>query len=114
MAFGTIGRQRQSDFRRLSHSISNGGRNPTDDKGRRHGHLLALGYETDNLIPSLRGSGGAQDFFTVRDIKWWKSSRSGDQCGTDGPTRNLASSQICCVNFMLPLASAPGALTELS
>lgn len=112
-AFGTIGRQRQSDFRRLSHSISSGGRNPTDDKGRRHGHLLALGHEIENLIPSIRGGGGAQDFFADRDIKWWRSSRSGDECGVDGPTRNLASSQICCVNFMLPLASVPGALTEL-
>lgn len=111
--FGAVGRKRQSHFRRLSHSISNGGRNPTDDKGRRHGHLLALGYENENLIPSLRGSGGAQDFFADRDIKWWKSSRSGDECEIDGPTRNLASSQICCVNFMLPLASVPRALTEL-
>lgn len=61
----------------------------------------------------MRRSGGAQDFFRDRDIKWWRSSRSGDECGINGPTRNLASSQICCVNFLLPLAGVPGALTEL-
>lgn len=113
MAFGTNGRRRQSDFRRLSPTISNNGRCPTDDKGQRHGHLLALGYEVENLMPSLRSKGGAQDFFADRDIKWWKSLRSGDDCAVAGPTRNLASSQICCVNFLLPLANVPGALAEL-
>ena len=54
--------------------------------------------------------GGAIDFFSQRGIKWWKSSRSGDDSKVDGPTRNMASSQVACVNFLLPLVSIPGAL----
>ena len=29
----------------------------------------------------------------------------------DGPTRNMASSQVACVNVLLPLAGIPGALS---
>ena len=39
--------------------------------------------------------------------------RSGDAKGQDGPTRNLASSQVACVNFLLPLARRPAALLAL-
>jgi hypothetical protein len=62
-------------------------------------------------MPSLRRPGGALDFFRQRRIKWWTNSRSGDRKGA-APTRNLASSQVACVNFLLPLASVPGALAE--
>ena len=90
--------------------VSDQGRSPTDDKGIRNPHLLALGYEVENLFPGVRGGGGAIDFFSQRGIKWWKSSRSGDDSKVDGPTRNMASSQVACVNFLLPLVSIPGAL----
>ena len=106
MAFGTDARATQTRFRA---SLSPAAREPSDDKGRRHGHLLALGHEIENLMPSLRGPDEALAFFRDRGIKWWKSSRSGDD-DTDGPTRNLASSQVACVNFLLPLARIPGAL----
>ena len=76
----------------------------------RNPHLLALGREEENLYPGARGVGGAIDFFSQRGIKWWKSSRSGDDVETDGPTRNMASSQVACVNFLLPLVEVPGAL----
>ena len=49
-------------------------------------------------------------FFKDRAIKWWKSPRSGDNSKVDGPTRNMASSQVACVNFLLPLIEIPGAL----
>jgi hypothetical protein len=91
--------------------VSEAARHPADDVGKRNRHLLALGYEQENLYPPLRGPAGAMRFFADRKIKWWRSSRSGDSKGTDGPTRNLASSQIACVNFLLPLADVPGALT---
>ena len=84
-----------------------------DQEGQRNPHLLALGCEEENLFPGIRGSGGAIDFFRERKIKWWKSSRSGDDTKVDGPTRNMASSQVACVNFLLPLAGIPGALTAL-
>ena len=54
---------------------------------------------------------GAVDFFGQRNIKWWKSARSGDDTSVDGPTRNMASSQVACVNFLLPLVGIPGALS---
>ena len=76
----------------------------------RNPHLLSLGCEEENLYPGVRGSGGAIDFFRQRGINWWKSSRSGDDVEAEGPTRNMASSQVACVNFLLPLARIPGAL----
>jgi hypothetical protein len=105
-SFGIAAREQQARFRE---TLPLPARTPSDDKGCRHGHLLALGHEIQNLYPALRGNGGALDFFERRHIKWWRSKRSGDQLG-DGPTRNLASSQVACVNFLLPLAVIPGAL----
>ncbi len=103
-AFGTLGRRRQAAFRDSSPTISDRGRNPQDPKGKRHGHLLALGHEDENLYPSIRGPDGARKFFADRSIKWWRSAQTGDTPKTHGPTRNLASSQVACVNFLLPLA----------
>jgi hypothetical protein len=107
MSFGKDARNRQAKFRP---SLSAAAQNPSDPKGQRYGHLLALGCETENLMPCLRGSDGALKFFGDRGIKWWKSVRSGDDIKAVGPTRNLASSQVACVNFLLPLADFPGAL----
>ena len=109
-SFGKIARKRQADFRASSLSISEQGRSPADDKGRRHGHLLATGYEDENLFPSLRGEAGARQFFADRRIKWHRTSWSGDVPGEEGPTRNMASSQVACVNFLLPIAGIGGAL----
>ncbi len=109
-AFERSAKRRQQQFRDTSSTVSDQGRSPTDDKGIRNPHLLALGYEVENLFPGVRGGGGAIDFFSQRGIKWWKSSRSGDDSKVDGPTRNMASSQVACVNFLLPLVSIPGAL----
>src|SRR5687768_9001498 len=89
-------RRSQGRFRDTSSTVSDTARYPDDDKGKRNSHLLTLGYEAENLIPSLRGDEGATDFLARRDIKWWKSSRSGDDCSRNMPTRNLASSQVSC------------------
>ena len=111
--FERAAKVRQHDFRDGSATISDDAKQPTDDKGLRNPHLLALGYEVENLFPGIRDAGGAIDFFGERDIKWWKSSRSGDDTKLDGPTRNMASSQVACVNFLPPLAGIPGALTAV-
>ena len=108
--FGREARERQARFRAESPSISEQGRAPSDDTGRRHGHLLAVGSEDENLYPSLRGGEGARRFFKERGIKWHRTPRSGDVPGGDGPTRNLASSQVACLNFLMPLAGIPDAL----
>lgn len=104
-------RKRQEEFR-----ISNGLSVPTDSRGRAFGHLLALGQEQENLYTSLRGENGACRFFKdfkERKIKWWQDSKNGDNSKGERPTRNMASSQIACVNFVLPLISIPGALTAM-
>ena len=108
--FERSAKRRQQQFRDASPTVSDRGRSPTDDKGLRNPHLLAIGCEADNLFPGIRGEGGASHFFRQRGIKWWKSSRSGDDSKSDGPTRNMASSQVTCVNFLLPLAGIPEAL----
>ncbi len=107
--FGTIARKQQAAFR---DTLSEQSQSPTDEKGRRHWHLLALGWEEENLFPGIRGPDGAARFFAERGIQWHNSARSGDRF-VGGPTRNLASSQVCCVNFLLPLARVPGALDAL-
>ena len=107
--FERAAKERQACFRHDSATISDEAKRPMDEKGRRNLHLLALGHEEDNLFPGIRG-GEAIDFFRQRNIKWWKNARSGDDTTIDGPTRNMASSQVACVNFLLPLAEIPGAL----
>ena len=108
--FGDLAREHQGNFRDSSDTISLEGRSPSDDIGICHRRLLALGSEIDNLYPSIRKDGGAIQFFKDRDIEWWQSSKSGDDTKVEGPTRNMASSQIACVNFFLPLVEIPGAL----
>lgn len=107
------GRKRQAHFRDHSPTISDAARTPRDEKGMRRGHLLALGYEDENLFPGIRGPVGANSFFTERGVKWWKSPRSGDDTSYNGPTRNLVSSQIACMNFLLPLEGHPWALVAI-
>lgn len=113
MNFQTTYRRSQGEFRNASTTISAAGRSPSDDKAKRNPHLLTLGSEIENLMPSLRGADGAVEFFSRRKIKWWKSARSGDDCARDTPTRNLASSQVACVNFLLPLADNEEALAAI-
>ena len=86
---------------------------PTDAVGLKHDYLLALGCEEENLFPTLRGEDGAVQYFAERNIKWWQARVSGDASDGKRPTRNMASSQIACVNFLLPLVHIPGALTAV-
>ena len=99
----------QRRFRDASPTISDRARSPIDATGRRNHHLLALGCGEENLFPGIRSTGGAIDFFGQRGIKWWK----GNDERADGPTRNMTSSQVACVNFLLPLAGIPGALLSV-
>ena len=105
-SFGQRERKRQAAFRK-------GLTTPTDPVGLRHDYLLALGCEEENLYPTLRGENGALRYFAERNIKWWQARVSGDASDGKRPTRNMASSQIACVNFLLPLIDIPGALTAV-
>ncbi|MYB49332.1 MAG: hypothetical protein F4X72_08730 [Dehalococcoidia bacterium] len=110
--FERAAKRLQHLFRDGSPTISVEGWSPNDECGRRNPHLLALGCEVENLFPGIRCKGGAIDFFSERDIKWWKDSKI-DDANSVGPTRNMTSSQVACVNFLLPLAAIPGALLSI-
>lgn len=113
MTFGTKIRKAQGRFRDTSPTISASAKQPDDPKGKRNRHLLALGSEKENLFPGIRDDKQVASFFKDRGIKWWKSDRSGDDCSRDGPTRNMASSQVFCVNFWYPIKEDIGLLTML-
>ena len=103
MSFRDEEYRRQESFRQTSATISSHGRAPVDEPARRYDYMLALGYEDENLYPSLGGAQGVRRFFDARGVKWWR------HCGFEavaenGPTRNMACSQVACVNFVLPLA----------
>ena len=99
-SFADKAKERQAKFRAHSPTISQQGRSPSDSSGQRHGHLLALGHEEENLYPPLRSENGALKFFGDRKIQWHSM-------------RNMARSQVACVNFLLPLCEIPGALTAV-
>ena len=103
MSFCTRERERQARFReQLSLPPS-----------PRHQHLLAPGHEEENLYPTLRGENGACRFFGSRGIKWWQDKRNGDDWNGKRPTLNMTSSQVACVNFLLPLTEIPEALLAM-
>jgi hypothetical protein len=114
MTFGIKARSNQGKFRDTSPTISAAGRNPGDVKGKRNNHLLALGYEQDNLFPGIRHGEPVSNFFVDRGIKWWKSARSGDEGERSGPTRNMASSQVFCINFWYPIKEDTSLLTAIT
>ena len=112
MGFRESEYERKAAFRRTSASIDADARSPGDERGRRYGHMLALGSEDQNLYPVLRGVRGARRFMATRDIGWWRHVGF-ERPGVGGPTRNMASSQIACINFLLPLAPAKGAISAM-
>ena len=71
---------------------------------------LPSAKRTRTSIRPLRGETGARRLFEVRNIRWWQDARNGDDSNGTRPTRNMASSQIACVNFHLPLVDIPEAL----
>jgi len=113
MKFGTRIREAQGRFRDTSRTISSAAKQPQDPKGKRNSHLLRTGYEIENLFPGIRNEEEVLRFFGDRRIKWWKGhGRGGDSKGP-GPTRNMASSQVFCVNFWYPIKEDVALLTAL-
>ena len=98
---------RQSRFRSTSCTIK-----LSDGKGE-HDYFVALGHQEETLYPDIRSKDGALDFFRDRCIKWWKGTTWRDG-PSDVPTRNMVSSQVACVNFLLPLAAIDHALTAVA
>ena len=83
--FGVLARGRQAGFRTI---LSQGAQSPTDEKGLRNPHLLALGYEIENLYPTLRGPEEALAFFQER------ISSGGGAMGEMEDTRKLSRSRM--------------------
>jgi hypothetical protein len=102
-------RARQAAFRA---TLPAPARTITDARWDNYDFLLALGHEDETLYPTLRGAGGARDYFRARGARWWRGSLTGDPKG-DGPTRNLTSSQVACVNLLLPLREHPSLLAAM-
>ena len=96
----------------MSAAISADAKSPSDERGRGYDYMLAFGHEEQNLYPSLRGVSRARRFMEARGIRWWRHGGF-DRPGVNGPTRNMASSQIACVNFLLPLVSVSGAILAM-
>ena len=113
-SFQKIAETRQADFRMNSCTISDEGRSPIDEVGLKRDWLLAHGYEHENLYRGLRGEDGALKFFRERRMDWWRDKANGDKTNGKAPTRQMKSSQIACVNFLLPLRSIPGALKAIA
>ena len=74
--------------------------------------MLALGYEDENLYSTLRDGEAVRRFFDERAIAWWRHCRFED-VEMNCPTRNMASSQIACVNFVLPLGGTEDGLLAM-
>jgi hypothetical protein len=87
---------------------------PAVSATRPHQHVLLPGSNWMNLFEPMSGaSGAASDFFRERRITWWHARATGDPRGLQGPTHNTLSSQVACVNFLLPHRQDPAALTAI-
>jgi hypothetical protein len=81
---------------------------------RQHRHVLEAGSNWRNLFSQISDvKGPAEAFFRSRRIKWWQSAATGDQKGLVGPTHNTLSSQVACINTLMPLREDAAALTAI-
>jgi hypothetical protein len=102
--FLRIEKLRQAKFKASSAWFSDAARTDGVYKGEVRTFCLPLEQAEENLFPGIRESAPA--YFSVQGIKWHD--------GQDNkPSNHLCDSQVCCVNFLFPLASQPVALTEL-
>ena len=93
-------------------SISAESRTPTDEGGWRYGHMLALGHQRRTFIrPNAANwehahssSDGAS---TGADIP------SSTRPGPAGPSRNMGSSQVACLNILVPVCEDMALLLAL-
>jgi len=105
MTFVNTARELQRQFLAKSPTFS------TEARSGKSTHVLPKGRGIENLYPPIRAS--ALEFFEERRIKWWRSPLSGDDVKATGPTQNMVSSQVACVNYLLPLASHRSALVAM-
>src|SRR5687768_4487913 len=75
-------------------------------RGRERDFCLPVERAGENLFEGARK--GAIEYFAKRDIGWHTGPT-----GTKLPSNHLCSSQVCCVNFLFPLADKPELLTPV-
>jgi hypothetical protein len=97
-------KKRQTVFKLNSPYFSEGARSDGVYKVKPRPFCLPLTHAEENLFPGIRGS--APSYFETSGIKWHDG-----QAGK--PSNHLCDSQVCCVNFLFPLADQPIALAEV-
>ena len=97
-------KHRQAKFKAGSSCFSEAARSDGVYKGKPRPFCLPLHCAGENLLPSIRQTAPA--YFAAQRIKW----HDGRNCN---PSNHLCDSQVCCVNFLFPLADKPHALARL-
>jgi len=98
-AFSTQQRLSQATFREHSATFSTEGRRHGSYRGKAYPFLLRPDVWRENLYPELRGCAPA--YFAARGVVWHRMRR------------HLLSSQVCCLNFLMPFSRDPSALEAL-
>lgn len=95
---------KQAAFKQTSGYFSETAIADGDFLGHKYPFCLPQECVEENLVPEIRHSAPA--FFQKHEIKW--------HSGRDHrPSAHMCDSQVCCVNFLFPLADKPDALKEI-
>jgi len=92
-------RDLQIRFREESDTFTSEGKQAGKIGRKTYPFAIPQGLWAENLCPSIRED--AARYFTDRRIAWHRMRN------------HLLSSQICCLNFLMPFATRPGALAAL-
>ena len=95
---------RQAHFKQASASFSNAAKADGIYHDRAYPFCLPTQCADENLFREIRAA--AIDNFTDHHIQWHQGQ-------TGRPSNHLCSSQVCCINFLFPIAGNPRALREL-
>ncbi|WP_210526920.1 PGN_0703 family putative restriction endonuclease [Rubellimicrobium arenae] len=98
-SFSAQQRETQSRWREESETLSQSGRTHGQYRGKTYPFLLQSEVWQENLYPSIRELAPA--YFEDRSIVWHRMRH------------HLLSSQVCCLNFLMPYAGNKGALERL-
>jgi len=94
--FAVAEQARQDVFRASSDTFTKVGREPGLYRGAPHAAYLCAGAWYENLFPEIRVE--ALEYFARHDIAWHSDAN------------HVRSSQVCCINFFMPLRRSEPAL----
>lgn len=95
---------KQAAFKLNSGYFSDSARADGEYFGQKYPFCLPQDCAEENLVPEIRQS--VMTFFHNHQIKW----RGG---WAHRPSAHMCDSQVCCVNFLFPLADKPDVLAEI-